>query len=191
LDVTPRVRSNRKYTIIHGEVSPSRCGDNKDESDYFAGCSDIAKQAFPVPVPTGSSASRPSMDTRRSQEKSLPVPPRTFSLSSRGSGETARGVAVAETPLSLALSLFTSVRLRQDSSTQPGESGHEALVPRSDLTVQDVDTVLDSMVDCEKARIRSRGKQWGDAARCRIGWLMDQLGDMVRSAESYRIGTKS
>lgn len=184
LDVTPRIRSNRKYTIIHGEVSPSRCGDHKDESDYFAGCSDTAKQAFPVPVPNGSSASRPSMTTRRSQEKSLPVPPRTSSLSSLGSGETARGVAVAETPLSLALSLFTSIR--QDSSTQPPECGDEALVPRPDLTVQDVDTVLDSMVECEKARIRSRGKQWDDAARCRIGWLMDQLGDMVCPAEIVR-----
>jgi hypothetical protein len=59
--------------------------------------------------------------------------------------------------------------------------GYEVVVPRPDLSVDEVNVVLGSMIDSEKARIKSRGKHWDDAARCRIVWLMDQVGDMVSS----------
>lgn len=167
IEVPSRVRSNRKYTIINGEVSPSRC--DQGSEDYFNQQRESPNHNFPVPKPSGPSGSHPSMTGKSSQEKSLPVPPRTSSLYSRSSGETARLPSLEpETPLSLALSLFTS-----------SQSENGSLVPRSNLTFREVDVVLHDMVECEKARIKSRGKQWDDPARCRIGWLMDQLGDMV------------
>jgi hypothetical protein len=182
-NVPPRLRSNRNYTIINGEVSPSRCGNNNDQ-DYFALGKDSPASTFPVPVPTGLDDPRPSMSIRRSQEKSLPIPPRASSLHSRSSGETTRANASGpETPLSLALSLFTPKYPGEHFGLDHlGQSADVSLIARKDLTVSEVDLVLHSMVDCEKSRIRSRGKQWDDAARCRIGWLMDQLGDMVSSA---------
>lgn len=89
-----------------------------------------------------------------------------------------------ETPLSLAFSLFTFGRLPPPPMAPSDHPGYEIVAPRSDLSVDEVNVVLGNMIDSEKARVKSRGKHWDDAARCRIGWLMDQVGDMVSSQDS-------
>jgi hypothetical protein len=167
--------ANRQYTIINGEVSPSRC--SEDSQDYFALPSDGPEISFPRAAQSGQPEfTRPMSSIQTLREKALPIPPRTSSLYSGKSSHSSSG---PETPLSLALSLFTFSRLPPPPQAPAGHPGYEIVAARQDLTVDEVNVVLSSMVDSEKARIKSRGKHWDDPARCRIGWLMDQVGDMV------------
>jgi len=172
-----RPHANRQYTIINGEVSPSRC--SEDSQDYFALTTshDGLDMSSPRSMKSGQpDFTRPISSLPPFREKALPIPPRTSSLYS---GKSSHSSPVPETPLSLALSLFTFSRLPPPPRAPANHPGFEIVVGRQDLTVEEVNVVLGGMVDSEKARIKSRGKHWDDAARCRIGWLMDQVGDMV------------
>jgi hypothetical protein len=182
--VVARPRTNRQYTIINGEVSPSRFEDSEYDHDYFTLFPVGDGLTFPEAAPTGQLDFTRSKPTR---EKALPVPPRTSSLRGRQSTESKpRPLSSGpETPLSLAFSLFTCSRLPPPPMAPSDHPGYEVVVPRPDLSVDEVNVVLGSMIDSEKARIKSRGKHWDDAARCRIGWLMDQVGDMVSLQFSF------
>ena len=175
----PRPHAHRQYTIINGEVSPSKC--SEDSQDYFGLPHILPDGNFLRPLSTGQTDfTRPMSSIQALREKALPIPPRTSSLHRGRSSHSARPLSSGpETPLSLAFSLFTFSRLPPPPQAPAGHPGHEIVAARADLTVDDVNVVLGGMVDSEKARIKSRGKHWDDAARCRIGWLMDQVGDMV------------
>jgi hypothetical protein len=175
----PKPHANRQYTIINGEVSPSKC--SEDSQDYFGLPPVFSDGNDPRPVSTGQpDFTRPMSSIQPHREKALPIPPRTSSLHRGRSSHTARPLSSGpETPLSLAFSLFTFTRLPPPPHAPAGHPGYEIVAARADLTVDEVNVVLGGMVDSEKARIKSRGKNWDDAARCRIGWLMDQVGDMV------------
>lgn len=170
--------AHRQYTIINGEVSPSRC--SEDSQDYF-GLPPVSPDGNTLrPISGQPDFTRPMSSIQPSREKALPIPPRTSSLRSGKSSHSTRPLSSGpETPLSLAFSLFTFSRLPPPPQAPAGHPGYEIVAARADLTVDEVNVVLGGMIDSEKARIKSRGKHWDDAARCRIGWLMDQVGDMV------------
>jgi hypothetical protein len=172
----PKPHAHRQYTIINGEVSPSRC--SEDSQDYFPV---LHGENFLRPVSTGRpDFTRPMSSIHPHREKALPIPPRTSSLHRGRSSHSYRPLSSGpETPLSLAFSLFTFTKLPPPPEAPTGHPGYEIVSARADLTVDEVNVVLGGMVVSEKARIKSRGKNWDDAARCRIGWLMDQVGDMV------------
>jgi hypothetical protein len=180
--VTPvphKTHVNRHWTIINGEVSPSR-DSSEDGHEYFA-----RPHVGPiVPFPQASPSGQPDFSRKPSKSKpvretALPVPPRGSSLVQKPSDSPRSLSSDPETPLALALSLFSFSRLPPSPQAPDGHPGYDIVAPRYDLTVDEVNAVLDGMVGSEKARIKSRGKQWDDAARCRVGWLMDQVGDMV------------
>lgn len=178
-NATPRSFSNRQYTVIDGEVSPSRLGDHDEGTDYFGSPPSPHDQT----ASTASEKSNPSStSSKKFRDKALPVPPRTSSLSRRRPGQLiSRPMSgIPETPLSLALSLFDISKLPPPPDAPESDQGAHIITPKRDLTVNDVNIVLGDIVDVEKLRIKSRGKRWDDAARCRVGWLMDQVGDLVR-----------
>jgi hypothetical protein len=185
----PKPHAHRQYTIINGEVSPSRC--SEDSQDYFGIPPILPDEASLRPVSTGRpDSTRPMSSIQPHREKALPIPPRTSSLHRGRSAHSARPLSSGpETPLSLAFSLFTFNKLPPPPQAPTGHPGYEIVSARADLTVDEVNVVLGGMVDSEKARIKSRGKNWDDAARCRIGWLMDQVGDMVSCNTS--VGTRA
>lgn len=173
--------SHRQYTVINGEVSPSRLG-HSDESDYFDSPLSPSKTVSSPPATDSEKSRTSSSSSRKLRDKALPVPPRTTSLSLRNTD--AFLWSTSDTPLSLALSLFEISKLPPPphaTDVQGGET--HVIIPKRELTVDDVNIVLGDMVDSEKARIKSRGKKWDDAARCRVGWLMDQVGDLVSAPD--------
>lgn len=191
---TPTAHSHRQYTVINGQVSPSRLGNRDDDvDDYFAlppstgSTGSTGSASSPSPTAADARSAPSSSPGRKFRDKALPVPPRTSSLyrhRPEGRGHQIRPKPQSsdlETPLSLALSLFEINKLPPPPDNSDLE-GSIVVTPRRDISVNDVNIVLGDMVDSEKARIKSREKQWDDAARCRVGWLMDQVGDLVCSA---------
>lgn len=173
--------ANRQYTVINGHVSPSKVGDHDDGKDYFER-SPTAHCMVNSLSKTSENSTASSTASNRFRDKALPVPPRTSSLRSlRRPGEPVSRPMSGnpDTPLSLALSLFEISKLPPLPDAPEDEQGTHIITPKRELTVDDVNIVLGDMVDNEKSRIKSRGKRWDDAARCRVGWLMDQVGDLV------------
>lgn len=88
--------------------------------------------------------------------------------------------AIEETPLSLALSLFTTKTTKAHSVLDISLFPLAGTVnPRPGLSMEELNEVLDAMVECEKRRLSERGLSWDFGARCRIGWLIDQVGELV------------